>query len=87
MIGKEIDILVREPDLEFAAQFAKRVKCRLNVLHMNQHELARRINISDNSMSRYLKGYRRIPFELVCRMAVELKCTPNDLLWDKDEIQ
>ena len=71
-------------DQAFNRQFAKRVRCRLNILHMKQNELAEQVGISPITLSRYMKGHRRVPFELVCRMAEVLECTPNDLIYDED---
>lgn len=51
---------------------------------MKQNVLAEQVGISPITLSRYMKGHRRVPFELVCRMAEVLECTPNDLIYDED---
>ena len=51
---------------------------------MKQNVLAEQVGISPITLSRYMKGHRRVPFELVCRMAEALECTPNDLIYDED---
>ena len=64
--------------------FSKRIKCRLNILHIDQRELARRTGISEVTISKYVNCYTKPTYDNVIRIAQALECSPSDLI-DIDE--
>lgn len=70
---------------ELRLLFAKRIRCRIVALDINQRELARRAGITEVTLCRYIKGHRKPTYDIVIKLAKALECTPNDLI-DIDEI-
>lgn len=69
---------------ELLILFSKRVKSRMNILHINQRILSERTGIPKQSISRYLQRERKPTFDVVVRIAQALECKPGDLI-DIDE--
>lgn len=64
--------------------FSKRIRCRLNILHIDQRELSRRTNLSEAAISNYIKCRRKPTYDIVVRIAQALECSPGYLI-DIDE--
>lgn len=64
--------------------FAKRIRQRINRLNIDQRELARRADISEVTLSRYIQCHRLPSLDIVDRIAAALECEPEELL-DPDE--
>lgn len=71
-------------ELELRQLFSKRIKIRLRTLHIDQRELARRSGLTDVTISRYVKCYRKPTYDNVVRIAQALECSPGYLI-DIDE--
>ena len=72
-------------EMEFRQLFAKRIKQRINRLNIDQRELARRADISEVTLSRYIRCRRKPTIDIVKKLAQALECEPSDLI-DTDEI-
>ena len=62
----------------------KRIHIRMNALRIDQRELARRLQMSEVVLSRYVTGKRKIPHDTLIRIAQTLNCEPGYLI-DIDE--
>lgn len=51
----------------------------MNEQHISRAEIARKIDVSDTTISRYLKGNTKPKIYLLRRLATELHCTTKDL--------
>lgn len=67
-------------DEQITTMFDRQVHRRLNALGIDQRELARRVGISEVSLSRYLNGRRDPGLSLIIRMAEALECEPSFLV-------
>ena len=65
---------------EFNKLFAKRIKCRLKFLNIDQRELAKRSGLTEVTVSRYIHGRRKPSTTIVVRIAQALECSPGDLI-------
>lgn len=66
------------------AVISKRIKCKMNILHINQRILSERTGIPKQTISRYLNGERKPTFDMIIKIASALGCSTGDLL-DLDE--
>ena len=62
----------------------KRIKSRMNILHINQRILSERTGIPKQTISRYLNGERKPTFDMIIKISKALNCSAGDLL-DIDE--
>lgn len=69
---------------ELAQLLAKRIKRKMVPLHIDQRELARRVGITEASLSRYMKGQRKPTYNIIVKIAQALECRPGELI-DIDE--
>jgi transcriptional regulator with XRE-family HTH domain len=67
-------------DAELRELFAKRIRCRIVALRIDQRELARRSGLTEASLSRYIKHHRKPTYDIVIRLAQALECSPGDLI-------
>lgn len=65
---------------ELRQLFAKRISRRLVALNIDQRELAKRSGLSEATVSRYIKGWRKPTYDIVIRIAQALECEPGDLI-------
>lgn len=65
---------------ELQKLFIKRVRERMHILHIDQRELARRANISEVTISRYINGTRIPRIDILVKIAQALECRPGDLI-------
>ena len=72
-------------EFELRQLLSKRIRCRLNILHIDQRELARRTGLSEATISKYIKCHRKPTYDNVIRIAQALDCSPSDLI-DIDEL-
>lgn len=66
--------------------FRRQVKRRLIALHIDQRELARRIDMNESTVSRYLQGHREPTLRVISLMADALECSPAYLVTDTIEL-
>lgn len=64
---------------EWRERFAKQLKIKMRNRNVDQRELARRINVSEISISRYRKARRTPPAHILVDMAIALECTVDEL--------
>lgn len=60
-------------------QFSKALKEKMKDKNLWQSELARRIDVSDTTISRYVKGETKPKPNLLKRLAETLDCSTDDL--------
>ena len=67
-------------EMEFRQLFAKRIRQRINRLNIDQRELAKRADISEVTLSRYIRCRRKPTIDIVNKIAYALECEPGDLI-------
>ena len=69
---------------ELRQHFAKQIRRRIVALRIDQRELARRSGLTEATISKYIKCYRKPTYDNVIRIAQALECSPSYLI-DIDE--
>ena len=61
-------------------EIGRRIRRRLEELHMTQVELARRLNVTPKLVSQYVTGTSIPPIDRIAEIAEELDCSIDELL-------
>lgn len=72
-------------ELEFNEIFSKRLKYYLNKYDMTQSELAKRLNVSTQSVTNWCKGDKSPRMDKVDAMCKIFNCRRTDLMEDKTD--
>ena len=65
----------------------RRIHIRLNALDIDQRELANRLGMSEVVLCRYVTGKRKIPHDVLIRIAQALGCEPGYLININDTLE